>query len=227
MAADARYHREQFHHESHSRTGGLDTKKKTLRASEQDQDRRAAWWRELVTRDPARFVVIDESGSTIAMTPRYARAPKGQRASGAVPRNHGKNITLFAALSLSGVGAAMTLDGAADTIAFEGYVRTFLVPTLHPGQIVLLDNLSSHKSATVKRLITDCGCTLLFLPPYSPDFSPIELAFSKIKSALRRAGARTREALEEAICSAIDTVTPTDAAGYFRHCGYILSDQPL
>ena len=205
----------------------MDTKKKTLSASEQDAELRATWWHEVVAHDPARFVVVDESGSNIAMTPRYARAPKGQRAYGRVPRNHGKNITLFAALSLTGLGAVMTLDGAADTVAFEAYVRTFLVPTLQPGQIVLMDNLSSHKSATVKRLITDSACTLLFLPPYSPDFSPIEMAFSKIKTALRRAGARTRETLEDAMCLAIDSITPSDAAGYFRHCGYAVSGQSL
>lgn len=160
------------------------------------------------------------------MTPRYARAPRGHRAHGSVPRNHGQNITLFAALSLDGLGAVMTLDGAADTIAFEAYVRTFLAPTLVPGQIVLLDNLSSHKSATVEQLVAERGCTLLFLPPYSPDFSPVEMAFSKVKQHLRRTGARTREALEAAISTAIDSITTHDAVGFFRHCGYHLPGQP-
>jgi len=120
----------------------------------------------------------------------------------------------------------MTLDGAADTIAFEAYVRTFLAPTLVPGQIVLLDNLSSHKSATVEQLVAERGCTLLFLPPYSPDFSPVEMAFSKVKQHLRRTGARTREALEAAISTAIDSITTHDAVGFFRHCGYHLPGQP-
>jgi len=204
----------------------VDAKKKTITASERDEERRAAWWEQVIALDPAKFVVVDESGSTIAMTPRYARAPRGQRAYGSVPRNHGKNITLFAALSLDGLGAVMTLDGAADTIAFEAYVRTFLAPTLVPGQIVLLDNLSSHKSATVEQLVAERGCTLLFLPPYSPDFSPIEMAFSKVKQHLRHIGARTREALEAAISTAIDSITIHDAAGFFRHCGYHLPGQP-
>jgi len=204
----------------------VDAKKKTITASERDEERRAAWWEQVIALDPAKFVVVDESGSTIAMTPRYARAPRGQRAYGSVPRNHGKNITLFAALSLDGLGAVMTLDGAADTIAFEAYVRTFLAPTLVPGQIVLLDNLSSHKSATVEQLVAERGCTLLFLPPYSPDFSPVEMAFSKVKQHLRHIGARTREALEAAISTAIDSITIHDAAGFFRHCGYHLPGQP-
>ncbi len=204
----------------------MDAKKKTITASERDEERRAAWWEQVIALDPAKFVVVDESGSNIAMTPRYARAPRGQRAYGSVPRNHGKNITLFAALSLDGLGAVMTLDGAADTIAFEAYVRTFLAPTLVPGQIVLLDNLSSHKSATVEQLVAERGCTLLFLPPYSPDFSPIEMACSKVKQHLRHIGARTREALEAAISTAIDSITIHDAAGFFRHCGYHLPGQP-
>jgi len=204
----------------------VDAKKKTITASERDEERRAAWWEQVIALDPAKFVVVDESGSNIAMTPRYARAPRGQRAYGSVPRNHGKNITLFAALSLDGLGAVMTLDGAADTIAFEAYVRTFLAPTLVPGQIVLLDNLSSHKSATVEQVVAERGCTLLFLPPYSPDFSPIEMAFSKVKQHLRHIGARTREALEAAISTAIDSITIHDAAGFFRHCGYHLPGQP-
>jgi len=204
----------------------VDAKKKTVTASERDEERRAAWREAVTVLDPRRFVVIDESGTNIAMTPRYARAPRGQRAYGSVPRNHGKNITLFAALSPDGLGAVMTLDGAADSIAFEAYVRTFLAPTLIPGQIVILDNLSSHKSHAVHQLVAQRGCTLLFLPPYSPDFSPIEMAFAKIKGQLRRIGARTREALEAAIGTAIDTVTSADAIGYFRHCGYHLSGQP-
>lgn len=204
----------------------MDAKKKTITASERDEERRAAWREQVIALDPAKFVVVDESGSNIAMTPRYARAPRGQRAYGSVPRNHGKNITLFAALSLDGLGAVMTLDRAADTIAFEAYVRTFLAPTLVPGQIVLLDNLSSHKSATVEQLVAERGCTLLFLPPYSPDFSPIEMAFSKVKQHLRHIGARTREALEAAISTAIDSITIHDAAGFFRHCGYHLPGQP-
>jgi len=137
----------------------------------------------------------------------YARAPKGERARGSVPRNRGKNTTLIAALSLEGMGAALILEGSANTTAFELYVEQVLVPSLHAGQIVVMDNLQAHKSARVRTAIEAKGCQLLFLPGYSPDLSPIEEAFSKLKTVLRRAGARTREALEEAIGQALLTIS--------------------
>jgi len=161
------------------------------------------------------------------MTPRRARAPRGQRAYGAVPRNWGDNLTLVAALGLAGLGPAMTLPGALDGPAFVAYVREFLAPALVPGQTVVLDNLAVHKGPAVRRLIEARGCRLLFLPAYSPDFAPIEHAFSKVKAALRRAGARTRAALEAAIAAALDTITAQDAAAWFRHCGYRPPGQSL
>jgi transposase len=161
------------------------------------------------------------------MTPRYARAPRGERAVGAVPRNQGENLTLIAALTADGLGPAMTLPGAADAPAFVAYVREVLAPALVPGQVVVLDNLSVHKGAEVRRLVEACGCRLLFLPPYSPDFAPIELAFAKIKQALRRTAARTRASLEAAIAAALDTITTQDAANWFRHCGYTRPAQLL
>ena len=170
---------------------------------------------------------MDEGGTTLAMTPRRARAPRGQRAYGAVPRRRGGNTTLIAALSPAGLGPAMTLAGAADGRAFTAYVRAFLAPALVPGQIVVLDNLAVHRGAAIRRLIAARGCRVRFLPPYSPDFAPIEHAFGKIKEALRRAGARTREALDAAIAAALAAITAQDAAGWFRHCGYHLSGQSL
>jgi transposase len=144
---------------------------------------------------------------------------------GSVPRNRGKNTTLIAALSLEGMGAALILEGSANTTAFELYVEQILAPSLHDGQIVVMDNLQAHKSARVKQAIGAKGCQLLFLPGYSPDLSPIEEAFSKLKAALRRAGARTRESLEEAIGQALLTITAQDAHGWFQHCGYLLPGQ--
>jgi len=167
-----------------------------------------------------RLVFLDECGSNIALTPLYARAPKGERAHGNVPRNRGKNMTLIASLSLEGIGASMILEGGVNAVAFEAYIEQVLVPTLRPGQTVVMDNLSVHKVARVQQLIEKRGCHLLFLPAYSPDFSPIEETFSKVKTFLRRTGARTREALQEAIAQALLTVTPQDACGWFRHCGY-------
>jgi transposase len=163
---------------------------------------------------------VDETGSHIAMTPLYAYAPKGQRAYGKVPRNYGATMTLIASLSLAGMGPAFVLDGAADGAAFEIYVEHILAPSLRPGQIVILDNLSIHLSPRVRQTIESRGCHLLFLPAYSPDFSPIEEAFSKLKTFLRRQGARSREALQNAIAQALDLITASDALGWFTHCGY-------
>lgn len=169
---------------------------------------------------------MDECGSNIALTPQYAWAPRGERATGAVPHHRGKNLTLIAALTPGGLTAAMTLDGATDGPAFAAYVAKLLVPTLRPGQVVVLDNLSAHKGDAIRAAIEGAGCALLFLPPYSPDFAPIEQAFGKLKAALRRTGARTRAALETAIGAALDTITAADAVGWFRFCGHALPDPP-
>ena len=167
--------------------------------------------------------MLDECGTHISLTPLYGWAPRGQRVHGRVPRNRGKNLTLLCALT-SGQGLAgplaMTLDGAMDRVAFEAYIEQMLAPQLVSGQTVIMDNLSAHKSAKVRQLLEAKGCKLVFLPAYSPDLSPIELAFSKLKQYLRRAKARTREALETAIGEALKTITPADARAYFKHCGY-------
>jgi transposase len=168
---------------------------------------------------------VDECGSNIALTPIYARAPKGERATGRVPRNRGKNTTLIASLSLEGMGAAMILEGSANGAAFEIYVEQLLAPSLHAGQIVVMDNLRAHKGERVRQTLEAKGCQVLFLPGYSPDFSPIEETFSKLKAYLRRTGARTREALEEAMCQALLTVSAQDARGWFSHCGYVPVDE--
>lgn len=172
--------------------------------------------------DSERLVFVDECGSHIALTPLYGWAPKGERACGSVPRNRGQNTTILGALSLFGMQAAMTLEGAADTVAFEAFVEQVLGPSLMPGQIVIMDNLSIHKSERTRQLIESRGCSLLFLPSYSPDFSPIEPAWSKLKAHLRRVAARTKEALEEAIAHALDRISVQDAHGWFGHCGYAL-----
>lgn len=163
---------------------------------------------------------LDESGSNIALTRLYARAPKGKRAKGSVPRNRGKNMTLITAMTFQGLGESLIFDGAANTEIFELYREKILAPSLHAGQIVIMDNLSIHKGQKIRKAIEAQGCQLLFLPAYSPDFSPIEEAFSKIKNVLRQKGARTREALQEALEEALTTISASDAAGWFAHCGY-------
>lgn len=144
----------------------------------------------------------------------------GERAHGSMPRNRGKNTTRLSALSLSGVGACLIIEGAVNAQVFEAYIEHVLAPSLLAGQIVVLDNLSVHKGARVRQLIEARGCELVFLPAYSPNRSPIEETFSKVKAFLRRVGARTHEALQEAIGQALETVTAQDALGWFTHCGY-------
>ena len=177
--------------------------------------------------DPGRLVFVDECSTNIALAKIYARAPKGERAYGEAPRNWGKNVTLIASMSTEGLGATMSVEGATDGVAFETYVKYFLLPTLQEGQIVVMDNLQVHKSRRIKELIEGAGAEILFLPPYSPDFSPIEEAFSKVKGILRRIGARTREALLEATGEALEAVSRRDAAGWFRHRGYAVPHHSL
>jgi transposase len=202
--------------------------KKSKVAQERDEGARGLW-RWLVSRfDVRRLVFVDESGMHTSMDRLRSRAPKGERAyGGKVPGNRGKNTTLIASMSLSGMGEAMCVEGATDALAFEVYVEHFLAPSLKGGQVVVLDNLGAHKPRRIRELIEQRGAELVFLPSYSPDLNPIEEAFSKIKNVLRKLGARTREALIEAISGALSRITPGDAAGWFDHCGYQVEVQYL
>jgi transposase len=150
----------------------------------------------------------------------YGRAPRGERCRAPVPHGHWKMTTFVGGLTLDGIIAPMTIDGAMTGAAFLAYVEQVLVPTLSPGDVVVLDNLPAHKPAAIREAIEDAGAIVLFLPPYSPDFNPIELAFSKMKANLRKAAARTLPRLWDAIRDAIDTVTPSDARSFFTACGY-------
>jgi transposase len=200
----------------------VDQKKRAVGAAERDEEHRTIWHRIVRQVAADRLVFVDESGANITLAPRYGRAPRGERCPGRVPRNYGQNTTLFASLSLgAGLSSAMLLDGPADRAAFEAYVERVLCPTLQPGQIVIMDNLAVHKQVRIRRLVRAAGCLLLFLPSYSPDFNPIEMAFAKIKASVRRRAARTHELLEQALAEAIDLVTLADARGFFRHCGYL------
>jgi len=170
---------------------------------------------------------VDECGTHTSMTRLYARAPKGERAYAKVPRNRGKNTTLLASMSSEGMGPCLAVEGSTTKAVFEAYVERVLAPSLRPGRVVVIDNLGAHRGERVRELIEARGCSLLYLPPYSPDFSPIEEAFSKLKALLRKAEARTREALVEAIGQALEAVEAKDARGWFGHCGYLLGAQPL
>ena len=175
--------------------------------------------------DPRQLVFLDETSTHTAMARRRARAPRGQRAGGVVPRNHGSNVTLLATLGPTGIDAPCVIAGATDRAVFTAYVDQVLVPTLRPGQTVVLDNLNVHKNRATRQRIEAAGCRLVFLPTYSPDFNPIEQAFSKIKTQLRRTAARTFDDLVPAIRAAIDAITPADAQGFFAHAGYPLPAQ--
>ncbi len=197
-------------------------------ASERDEWLRAAW-RVLVCEalDAGRLVFVDEMGSNTSLAPVHAWSRRGERAYLSAPRNRGKNQTLLASMSSEGMGPTLAVQGGTNKAVFEAYVELVLAPSLRPGQVVVMDNLSAHKSEEVRELIEGRGCEVLFLPPYSPDLNPIEEAFSKIKGLLRRAQARTREALIETLGSAISAVTAEDAVGFLEHCGYRRGGQLL
>jgi transposase len=173
--------------------------------------------------DWVRFKFIDEAGVNLALTRLYGRAPRGERVVGSVPLNYGANVTMIGALSCNGLEALMTIEGATDGEAFRAYVCQILSPTLRPGDIVVMDNLKAHKVSGIREAIEQCGATLLYLPPYSPDLSPIEQCWSKLKTALRAVGARTRRRLDRAITQAIATIREADALAWFAHCGYRLN----
>lgn len=163
---------------------------------------------------------VDESSTNIALTSRYARASKGKRAYGKAPSNWGKNITLISSITLEGMGPSLSIEGSSDTESFWLYMREILVPPLKSGQIVLMDNLSVHRSKWVRELIEERGCQLWLLPSYSPELNPIEEAFSKVKTLLRKAKARTLQALFEATRETLRAVSTCDTRSYFEHCGY-------
>jgi len=206
--------------------GLVAAQKKSPVAQERDEEARGLW-RWLASHfDARRLVFIDESGFHTSMTRLRARAPRGKRAYGKVPRNRGKNQTLIASITLEGgMGEAIAIKGSTDAELFETYVEEFLAPSLNEGQVVVLDGLGAHRTEKVRELIEARGAELLFLPSYSPDLNPIEEAFSKIKNIVRKIGARTREALDEAISEAMSAVTLEDVTGWFTHCGYEPRDQ--
>jgi transposase len=198
------------------------TQKKSLIATERDEEHRAQWRAEVAALAPDQLVFLDETSTQTVMTRTHARARPGVRAVAALPRNHGENVTCVAALTPSGITAPLVFPGAIDGPIFAQWVTEWFVPTLHPGQTIVLDNLSVHKNAQARTAIEAAGCTLRFLPAYSPDFNPIELAFAKLKTHLRGAAKRSFDPLLEAIGTGIDTITTTEVRAFYHHCGYDL-----
>ena len=179
--------------------------------------------------DAGTVVFLDETSTQTVMTRSRGRAPRGERVVGAVPRNHGPNITCLVALGPTGMQAPCVFEGAVTSALFVRWLREWLVPTLAPGTTVVLDNLSVHRTADVRPVIEGAGCYLRYLPPYSPDFNPIELAFSKLKTHLRGVAARSFETVLAAIGTGLDCITTSDIRGYYGHCDFPLpepDDQP-
>jgi transposase len=201
---------------------GLPLKRKTPHATERDtpevQEGRREFGEEVEPIEPKRLVFVDETGVTTAMTPAYGRAPAGERVEASAPASW-ESVTVIAAMGLGGVRAPMAFEGAVNAPTFLAYVEQVLVPALHGGDVVIFDNLASHLSPEVFEAIERAGASVLPLPPYSPDFNPIEEMFSKLKEFLRRVGARAKEHLYEAIGDGLREVTPQDILGWFRHAG--------
>ena len=182
---------------------------------------RCAWRVEVSGKLAAeRLVFVDEMGSNTSLSPLYGWSKVGERLRAEAPKNWGKNVTLLSSMSMRGMGPSVAVEGATTRAVFEAYLEQALVPSLSPGQVVIMDNLSAHKGGRVRELVEGVGCELLYLPPYSPDMNPIEEAFSKVKGILRKAQARTRETLIEAMGPALASVSPSDARGFFEHRGY-------
>jgi len=181
---------------------------------------RAAWQVLQPEIDVDRLIFIDETGASTKMARLYGRAPRGERCVAPIPHGHWQTTTFVGALRATGITAPMVLDGAMDGAAFELYVREMLVPTLGFGDIVVMDNLPAHKRSQIRVAIEAAGAQLMYLPPYSPDLNPIEMAFAKLKAALRKAAARSLEALWTAIADALTTFTPQDCINFFAAAGY-------
>lgn len=201
---------------------GLTRKKKSRHADEQgrpDVKRKRRTFRAKMKRiEPWRLLFIDETGVTTAMTRAYARSPRGERAVGSAPGKW-ESFTVVAALGMDGAVAPLVLPGAIDAAAFDSYVEQVLAPELHPGDVVVWDNLPAHQTRAATRAVRRAGARLIWLPPYSPDYNPIEQLWSKIKAHLRRAAARTKDTVYTALGEALDDVTIRDVLGWFKHAG--------
>jgi transposase len=177
--------------------------------------------------DPEHLVFVDEMGTHTSLAPLCAYAPVGERAFFELPRNRGKNTTLLTSIDRGGMGPSLAVEGATNAQVFETYVKRLLAPALRPGQVVVMDNLGAHRPKKIRELVEQEGCELVYLPSYSPDLNPIEEALSKIKHLLRKARARTKEALIEAIAGALASVSAEDVCGFFGNCGYRTPEQQL
>src|ERR1051325_863189 len=194
-----------------------------MAASERNNYKRGWFRRRARSLSHRRFLFVDESAVNAAMTRRYGRAPRGERVYDSAPRNYGTHTSVIGAMGRRGMVAIMTVEGAVDALCFDAYAEQVLAPRLRRGDVVVLDNLGAHKASRIEEVAAEHGAQVLWLPPYSPDYSPIEQCWSKIKRCLRGAKARTGDALDKALARAIALVTKADIRGWFKHCGYSLA----
>lgn len=189
-------------------------------AGERNNYKRGWYWRRVRRVRQRRLRFLDEAGINLALTRLYGRAPRGRRVTECVPRNYGTHTSVISTLGLAGPEAVWTVEGAVDTEVFNVYLERVLRPTIRRDDILVLDNLRAHHASRIEEVTAECGAEVIWLAPYSPDFSPIELMWSKIKASLRAAKARTREEFERALVAALELVTDADCLGWFRHCSY-------
>ena len=194
-----------------------------MRAAERNNCKRAWFRRRARALRQRRFVFVDETAVNTAMTRRYGRAPRGERAHDSAPRSYGAHTSVIGAMGLRGLVATLAVEGAVGTLCFDAYAEQVLAPRLRPGDVVMLDNLTAHRASRIEEVAESRGAQVLWLAPYSPDFNPIEQCWSKIKSYLRGAKARTEGDLNKALAQAIGLVTKADIRGWFKHCGYSLA----
>ena len=200
--------------------GKVDAEKKSIIAAERNNRKRAGFWRRVKRIAHERLKFVDEAGFNRAMTRLWGRAPKGERVRESVPRNYGANISTLSLMSLSGVEATMTIEGSVDTMVFNIFAEEFIRPRLKLGDVLVLDNLGAHRASRIEQIAESCGAKVIWLPPYSPDFSPIEQMWSKLKTYLRKVKARTSEELDRAVAEGLQLITESDCRSWFKHCGY-------
>jgi transposase len=196
-----------------------------MRAAERNSYKRGWFRRRARALRQRRFIFVDETAVNTAMTRRYGRAPRGERAYDSAPRNYGTHTSVIGAMGLRGLVATLAVEGAVDAQVFNAYAERVLAPRLRKGDVVVLDNLTAHRASRIKEVAEARGAQVLWLAPYSPDFNPIEQCWSKIKTFLRGVKARTAGALDEALAQAIGLVTKSDIRGWFKHCGYSLAHE--
>ena len=194
-----------------------------MTAAERNNRKRAWFWRKMKTIAHERLKFIDEAGVTTVLTRLFGRAAPGERVVEAVPKNYGQSTSVVSVLGLGGVETTMVIEGAVDTLVFDAFCEHFLRPCVQVGDVVVLDNLGAHRASRIEETARACQAKVIWLPPYSPDFSPIEPMWAKVKTYLRTAKARTTEALDRAVAEGLKLITKSDCQGWFKHCGYTVA----